>query len=116
VYLQQTAPNTLDVIAGRTILKVREVLPSGVLMLEGPDGMVWKDHVRNCAPYHLPNMDDTVDPSLAIVPAGLQCMLYGLASGAATMLVCDSCSKGWHMSCLMPPLEEIPEGQWLCLR
>jgi hypothetical protein len=100
------------VSAGRTILRVREILPSGVLMLEGHDNMVWKDHVCNCAPYHLPN----VDPSLAIVPTGLKCMPCGFASGAATMLVCDSCSKGWHMLCLAPPLEEIPEGQWLCPR
>jgi hypothetical protein len=40
VYLRQTAPTTLDVTAGRTILKVRELLPSGVLLLEGRDGMV----------------------------------------------------------------------------
>jgi hypothetical protein len=72
--------------------------------------------VRNCAPYHLPNVDDTVDPSFAVVLAGLKCMLCGLATGAATILVCDGCSKGWHMSCLVLPLEEIPEGQWLCPR
>jgi hypothetical protein len=88
VYLQQVAPTTLDVVAGRTILRVREVLPSGVLLLEGRDGMVWKDHVRNCAPCHLPNIDGTVDPTVVVVPAGLKCMLCGLASGAATMLVC----------------------------
>jgi hypothetical protein len=35
VYLQQVAPTTLDMVAGRTILTVREVLPSGVLLLEG---------------------------------------------------------------------------------
>jgi hypothetical protein len=50
VYLQQTAPTTLDVIAGRVILRVREVLGSGVLLLEGRDGKFWKDHTRNCAP------------------------------------------------------------------
>jgi hypothetical protein len=67
-------------------------------------------------PFYRPNVDDTIDPSLAIVPAGLKCMLYGLASGAATMLVCDSCSRGWHMWCLTPPLEKILQGQWLCPR
>jgi hypothetical protein len=41
---------TLDVTTGRTILRVQEVLASGVLMLEGRDGVVRKDHVRNCAP------------------------------------------------------------------
>ncbi|CAK9224426.1 unnamed protein product [Sphagnum troendelagicum] len=36
-------------------------------MLEGCDGVVWKDHVRNCAPCHLPNVDGIVDPSLAVL-------------------------------------------------
>jgi hypothetical protein len=38
VYLQQTAPTTLDVTTCRTILRVQEVLVSGILMLEGRDG------------------------------------------------------------------------------
>ncbi len=96
VYLQQTAPMTLDVMGGRTILRVRKVLASGVLMLEGRDGVVWKDHVRNCAPCHLPNVDGIVDPSLAVVRADLRCMLCGSKGGAAHMLVCDGCSRGWY--------------------
>jgi hypothetical protein len=40
VYLQQTTPITLDVTAGRTILRVQEVLASRVLMLEGRNGVV----------------------------------------------------------------------------
>jgi hypothetical protein len=35
VYLQQTTPTTLDVTTGRIILRVREVLGSEVLLLEG---------------------------------------------------------------------------------
>jgi hypothetical protein len=67
VYLQQIALTMLDVMASHTILRVREVLASGVLMLECHDGVVWKDHVRNCAPCHLPNVDGIVDPSLAMI-------------------------------------------------
>jgi hypothetical protein len=116
VYLQQTTPTTLDVTAGRTILRVREVLASGVLMLEGHDGVVWKDHVRNCAPCHLPNVDGTVDPSLAMVRAGLKCMLCGSKGGAAHMLVCDRCYRGWHMACMTPPMDVVPVGRWVCPR
>ncbi|CAM6093577.1 unnamed protein product [Calypogeia fissa] len=116
VYLQQTAPTTLDVTVGRTILWVREVLSSGVLVLEGRDGVIWKDHVCNCAPCHLPNVDGTVDPSLASVSASLRCMLCGSARDAARMLVCDNYSRGWHMFCLTPPAEVIPIGRWVCPR
>jgi hypothetical protein len=116
VYLQQTAPTTLDVTAGRTILRVREVLDSGVLMLEGRDGVVWKDHVRNCAPCHLPNVVGTMDPSVAVIRAGSRCMLCGSAGDAARMLVCDRCSTGWHMLCLTPPVDVVPAGRWVCPR
>ena len=40
VYLQQTTPTTLDVTAGRIILRIRAVLQSGVLLLEGRDGQM----------------------------------------------------------------------------
>jgi hypothetical protein len=116
VYLQQTAPTTLDVTVGHTILRMREVLAFGVLMLEGRDGVVWKDHVHNCAPCHLPNVDGTVDPSLAVVRAGLRCMLCGSKGGATHMLMCDRCSRGWHMACMIPPMDVVPVGRWVCPR
>jgi hypothetical protein len=116
VYLQHTTPTTLDVTVGCTILRVREVLVSGVLMLEGRDGVVWKDHVCNCAPCHLPNVDGIVDPSLVVVRADLRCMLCGSKGGAAHMLVCDRCSKGWYMACMTPPMDVVPVGRWVCPR
>jgi len=53
-----------------------------------------------------------MDPSLVMVLTGLQCMLCGQALGATTMLICDKCSRGWHMGCLMPLMEEVPLGKW----
>jgi len=40
--------------------------------------------VHNCAPYHLPNVDEQIDPSLAVIPVGLWCMLCGQSIGIAT--------------------------------
>ncbi|CAM6089115.1 unnamed protein product [Calypogeia fissa] len=85
-------------------------------MLEGRDGVIWKDHVRNCALCHLPNVDGSMDPSSAPVSASLRCMLCGSARDAARMLVCDGCSRGWHMFCLTPPVEVVPVGRWVCPR
>jgi hypothetical protein len=106
----------LDVTACHTILRVQEVLAYGVFMLEGCDGVVWKDHVRNYVPCHLPNVDGTIDPSLAMVWTGLKCMLCGSRSGAAHMLVCDRCYRGWHMACMTPPTDVVPAGRWVCPR
>ena len=30
------------------------------------------------------------------------------------MLLCDGCDKGYHTKCLVPPLLQVPEGEWLC--
>ena len=31
-----------------------------------------------------------------------------------TILLCDNCNSGAHLSCLRPPLFTVPEGDWLC--
>jgi len=77
------------VIVGCVILHVWKFLPFIVLLLEGQDGQTWKDHVRNCAPCHLPNVDDQIDPSLAMVHVGLLCMLCGQSSRTTIMLIFD---------------------------
>ena len=30
------------------------------------------------------------------------------------MLLCDSCDAPYHTYCLNPPLDEVPEGNWIC--
>ena len=115
VYLQREAPTTLDVRAGRTILRVKDVLPSGILLLEGKDGRECREHSKNCAPCHLP-IDGSVHPELAVVPEGLPCFACREKKGAASMLLCDHCQRGWHMACLTPPLSTLPFGAWTCPR
>lgn len=47
--------------------------------------------------------------------AALACEVCRLPDRAESMLVCDSCNRGFHMSCLTPPLEHVPDGDWLCV-
>ncbi len=102
VYLQQTTPTTLDVTTDRVILHVQKVLPFEIFLLEGQDGQTWKDHVCNCALCHLPNVDGQIDPSLAVIHVGLQCMLCGQFTRTANMLVYDRCSRGFFETTLGP--------------
>ena len=53
VYFQCKAPTTLDVRAVYTILRVKEVLPSGLLLLGGKDGKECRERSKNCTPCHL---------------------------------------------------------------
>eukprot|EP00899_Mesostigma_viride_P008063 jgi/Mesvir1/17258/Mv07668-RA.3 len=36
------------------------------------------------------------------------------AEDGAPMLECDGCLLGFHLACLEPPLERVPEGDWFC--
>ena len=29
-------------------------------------------------------------------------------------LVCDQCGEAWHLTCLVPPLSAVPDGDWYC--
>lgn len=31
-----------------------------------------------------------------------------------TMLICNACNHGYHLHCLNPPLNEVPDGSWEC--
>ena len=43
-----------------------------------------------------------------------KCMQCDQAANADDLLICDSCDKGFHMDCLEPPLNNLPEGRWIC--
>jgi hypothetical protein len=32
------------------------------------------------------------------------------------LIACDSCELHYHLTCLIPPLQEVPEGTWICNR
>jgi len=32
------------------------------------------------------------------------------------MLLCDQCDLGYHMYCLEPPLNDIPDTKWYCIK
>ena len=111
VYLQCEAPMSLDVRAGRTIIWVNEVLPSGVLLLEGMDGKKCREHSKNCTPCHLP-IKGIIHPELVVVPECLPYFVCGEKKKTVTMLFCDQCQRGWHMACLRQPFTSLPFGHW----
>ncbi|KAL3701075.1 hypothetical protein R1sor_019097 [Riccia sorocarpa] len=42
-----------------------------------------------------------------------ECQICG-EPGETTMIECDKCLGGFHLTCLDPPLEEVPEDDWAC--
>jgi len=95
------------------ILRVQEVRTSGVLVLQGRCGSTTTVHSSHCAPCHLPGIDGTIDPSCAQELDDRPCTGCGLPD-PEQFIFCDGCDAGWHLYCLHPPLDHVPEGVWLC--
>jgi hypothetical protein len=107
---------TLDVEPRK--LRVVSTKPDGSVELIGRDGRRMTVNASNLTLCHLPDMDGTIDMTLAYVDDDLLCEGCGSPHHDADMLVCDNCLEGWHIWCLTPPLSSVPpeEEPWLCDR
>ena len=55
---------------------MKEVLPSGLLLLQGKDRRECLEHSRNCAPCHL-HIEGIIHLELAVMPEGFPCFVCG---------------------------------------
>jgi len=60
VYLQWQPNDILNTFSDCTILRIKVIKPSCVLELQGADGRIIRDHLKNYAPCHLLNLDPTI--------------------------------------------------------
>jgi hypothetical protein len=42
------------------------------------------------------------------------CEACGRGDDESRLLLCDSCDDAYHTYCLLPPLPEVPKGEWRC--
>ncbi|XP_015442054.1 lysine-specific demethylase 5B isoform X1 [Pteropus alecto] len=42
------------------------------------------------------------------------CLLCGSGSDEDRLLLCDGCDDSYHTFCLIPPLHDVPKGDWRC--
>jgi len=75
VYLQQQPNDTLDTSYRHIIFRIKAIMPSSVLELQGVNGCIIQDHFKNYAPYHLPNLDPTIITSTSIPPLDYPCQV-----------------------------------------
>jgi hypothetical protein len=73
VYLQQQLNDTLHTSSSCTILRIKVIMPSSVLELQGANGYTIRNHYKNYAPYHLSNLDPTIFISTWIPPLDYPC-------------------------------------------
>jgi hypothetical protein len=75
VYFQRQPNDTLNTSSSRIILRIKVIRSLGVLELQGINGRTIRDHSKNCAPYHLPNLDPTIITSTWIPPFDYPCQV-----------------------------------------
>ncbi|XP_063810892.1 lysine-specific demethylase 5B isoform X2 [Pseudophryne corroboree] len=42
------------------------------------------------------------------------CLICGSGSDEDRLLLCDGCDDSYHTFCLIPPLHDVPKGDWRC--
>lgn len=42
------------------------------------------------------------------------CLVCGNGNAEDRLLLCDGCDDSYHIFCLIPPLFEVPKGDWRC--
>ncbi|GAX74744.1 hypothetical protein CEUSTIGMA_g2191.t1 [Chlamydomonas eustigma] len=97
------------------ILRVKEVRPSGVLILMGRDNKTLAVNSKHCTPCHLP-ITEIEEASLVFAKPtiDLPCEKCNMPHDDHVMVLCDSCNRGYHIYCLTPPLTTVPPGIWVC--
>ena len=117
VYVKSLAGATGTMPKARVeILRVKEVRDSGVIILEGADRVTTRENALNLSPCHLKIKRDLVAEARlraeAIPSVDLHCQVCCLPNQEATMLICEGCSKGFHMGCIR--MTRVPDGLWWC--
>lgn len=42
------------------------------------------------------------------------CLVCGSGGDEDRLLLCDGCDDSYHTFCLIPPLHDVPKGDWRC--
>lgn len=61
---------------------------------------------QNSDNYDFPDSDPEDDKN--------GCLICRKNHSPTQTLLCDHCNSPYHMKCILPPLNEIPEGSWYC--
>jgi hypothetical protein len=115
MYLQRQPNDTLDISFSCTILKIKAIRPSSVLELQGADECIIRDHSKNCAPYHLPNLDPTIITLIWIPPFDYPCQVCQRIDDVNQMLLCNNCNGGYHVFYFKSEFTQVPIDIWYCL-
>lgn len=117
VRAHKASRRNLDSHVHPVVRRVLRVGVAGTLKVQAPDGTVAIVHAENAAPCHLPQEPWQLNAgSMRQGHSTQACMGCNHTDMPDTMLLCDACGQGWHMSCLHSPLVSLPAStrSWRC--
>ncbi|XP_024240033.1 lysine-specific demethylase 5B-B isoform X1 [Oncorhynchus tshawytscha] len=68
---------------------------------------------KNKSRYKKKTSIDAPPPAVSVVDLYM-CLVCGSGSDEDRLLLCDGCDASYHTFCLIPPLHDIPKGDWRC--
>ena len=116
VMLRQVTTSTLEAPSRPHVLRIVEVKPSGVVLMEGSDAARREEQIKNVAHCPLPILDTKMYPERYFRGPSLHCRVCGTRRRGSKMVVCDKCNAGCHIWCLDVPLMRVPDTPWTCPR
>ncbi|XP_005739565.1 lysine (K)-specific demethylase 5Ba [Pundamilia nyererei] len=72
------------------------------------------DH-KDTTEYEETVLDKIIKPPVNKVDHYM-CLVCGSGSAEDRLLLCDGCDDSYHIFCLIPPLHDVPRGDWRCPR
>uniref|UniRef100_A0A674MQI8 [histone H3]-trimethyl-L-lysine(4) demethylase n=1 Tax=Takifugu rubripes TaxID=31033 RepID=A0A674MQI8_TAKRU len=67
-----------------------------------------------------PTSDCFLSVTVLLIPASVLqidlyfCLVCGRGDEEDRLLLCDGCDDSYHTFCLIPPLQDVPKGDWRC--
>ena len=61
-------------------------------------------------------LDLVVDTGLVERVDPIHCQECGKRDDAPKMVLCDVCNVGYHIWCVTPSFDTVPQGRWTCQR
>uniref|UniRef100_A0A672IWN5 [histone H3]-trimethyl-L-lysine(4) demethylase n=1 Tax=Salarias fasciatus TaxID=181472 RepID=A0A672IWN5_SALFA len=92
--------------------QIRE--PKGLKIFSTSPKMVGLEIVSAGKCHFVRDTDYILFFSLSVLIDLYLCLVCGRGDEEDRLLLCDGCDDSYHTFCLIPPLQDIPKGDWRC--
>lgn len=103
--------------------KLRSVEQAGSVLFVIPafthrcvGGCLWAVSLLSVCKVALSSSSSFFLPFLSVSQGDIHEDFCSVCRKSGQLLMCDTCSRVYHLDCLDPPLKTIPKGMWICPR